>query len=385
VTVVATDVAVVGLGVIGLSAADELARRGRRVVGIDRLGSGHPATSSTGPTRSIRLAYAEPVYVGLASRALECWRQLERDEAGTVLVLTGQIDLGTPAKLGGLAEGMRSCGVAFEEIGAADVRVRFPELTLEHDERALFHADAGTVLAAAAMGMLTRRAIAAGAELSSPEMATRISVIDDTTVEVSTNRDRTIHAHDVVLAAGPWLGGLLSSLGLDIPLAPAVAQVTFLAAVQTDGRPGMAEWEIDEEGVGVYGHPVPGVGYKVAFDAGSRDAWRPEELSWEHDPSEAAALQRWLERRMPSLSTSVDRHQRHPWTMTSDGDFVIDRHGPLVIAGGCSGHAFKFGPALGELVADLIERHPRPELEHFSMDRRAIGVREARATMPISR
>ena len=71
--------------------------------------------------------------------------------------------------------------------------------------------------------------------------------------------------------------------------------------------------------------------------------------------------------------------------MTPDGDFVIDRRGPLVIAGGCAGHAFKFGPALGELVADLVEGRPRPGTDRFALDRSGLEGRPAEATAPIVR
>jgi len=189
----------------------------------------------------------------------------------------------------------------------------------------------------------------------------------------------------VVVSAGPWLGGLLISVGIELPLAPAVAQVTFVKMPALDGRPGIADWQIDEHGVGVYGHPVPGVGYKVAFDAGSADPWDPDTVAWTPDPAEAEALARWVASRMPSASPHLIRNQRHPWTMTPDGDFVIDRRGPIVIAGGCAGHAFKFGPALGELVADLVEGRPRAGTDRFAMDRPGLDGAHAEATAPIVR
>ena len=206
---------------------------------------------------------------------------------------------------------------------------------------------------------------------------------DDAVVE--TDRGRTIRASTVVVSAGPWLGGLLAAVGLELPLAPAVAQVTFVALPSLDDRPGVADWQIDEHGVGVYGHPVPGVGYKVAFDAGSADPWDPETSEWAPDPVEAEALARWVAARMPAATPHLVRHQRHPWTMTPDGDFVIDRRGPLVIAGGCAGHAFKFGPALGELVADLVDGRPRPGTDLFALDRPSLRGTRADATAPIVR
>src|SRR5262245_15508362 len=88
----AYDVIVVGAGVFGLATALELARRGRAVLAIDRFESGHQATSSTGATRSIRIAYDHPLYVGLALEAFVAWARLERDTGRAILHLTGQVE-----------------------------------------------------------------------------------------------------------------------------------------------------------------------------------------------------------------------------------------------------------------------------------------------------
>jgi sarcosine oxidase len=109
---------------------------------------------------------------------------------------------------------------------------------------------------------------------------------------IRSDRGRTIRAETVIVAAGPWLGGLLSTVGMELPLAPAVAQVTFVGMPALEGRPGIADWQVDDRGVGVYGHPVPGIGYKVAFDAGSAEPWNPDTDTWAPDRVEAAALAR---------------------------------------------------------------------------------------------
>ena len=77
----ARTVVVVGLGVVGLSTALALARRGARVLGVDRLGSGHPHTSSTGVSRSIPVAYALPDYARLAVKALIAGRSSKSSRA----------------------------------------------------------------------------------------------------------------------------------------------------------------------------------------------------------------------------------------------------------------------------------------------------------------
>lgn len=376
------DVVVIGLGVTGLSTAGELARRGHRVVGIDRWGSGHPVTSSTGASRSIRVAYDDERYVRLAREAFEGWHRLEVSQDVGLLVGTGQVDLGPDAKLDALAAAMRASEVPFDELGAAGVRGRFPELAIRDGERALFHAEGGTVLADEAMRALMADATGAGAALSMPERCLAIEVGSDG-AEIVTDR-RTLRADRVVIAAGPWSGELLRTVGIELPLAPAVAQVTFLEAPRLVERPGLADWLMDG-GVGVYGHPVPGVGYKVAFDAGSAEPWLPDAEAWPPDLEEEERLLAWLGARMPALEPRVALTQRHPWTMTPDGDFAIDRRGPVVVAAGCSGHAFKFGPALGALVADVAEGIARDELALFSLDRPAMRTGRASPSTPISR
>jgi len=377
------EVVVVGLGVIGLSTAGELARRGHAVVGIDRWGSGHPVTSSTGASRSIRVAYDDERYVQLAREAFVGWHRLESEQGVTLLVESGQVDLGPDAKLDALAAAMGAGDVPFDELDARAVERRFPELAIAAEERALFHAEAGTVLADAAMTALRADAERHGAELSMPERCVAVETGPEDGAQVVTDR-RTIRADRVVIAAGPWSGALLAAAGIELPLAPAVAQVTFLEAPQLVERPGLADWLMDD-GVGVYGHPVPGVGYKVAFDAGSGEPWLPDVEAWLPDEAEEARVLAWLARRLPGVEPRVARTERHPWTMTPDGDFAIDRLGPIVVAAGCSGHAFKFGPALGALVADVTDGVARDDLGLFSLDRPAMRTGEASPSTPISR
>ena len=355
------DVIVIGAGIFGSAAALELATRGRRVAVIDRLGSGHPATSSTGASRSIRVAYDHPFYVRLALDAIERWRRLEAQTGRPILHLTGQVDLGPVDKLAELARSIRGEGVAFEVLDPAGLARRLPELAILPGEAGLFHAQGGTVMAEHGLLALNAAARAAGVVAFAPERVLRIEPSNPARVETD---QRILTADTVVVAAGPWSGALLASIGIDLPLAPAIAQVTFLDAPALVGRPGIAEWQSAGDG-GIYGHPVPGIGYKVAFDAGAA-GWDPDVELWEPDPAEEERILAWLRARMPGFPRHVARTQRHPWTMTPDADFILDRRGSVVLACGCSGHAFKFGPALGPLVADLVDGKPAPDLTRLN-------------------
>jgi sarcosine oxidase len=355
-----TDAVVVGAGVFGLATALELSRRGRNVTVVDRFGSGHAATSSTGASRSIRVAYGEPFYVDLAHDALARWGALERATGRTILHLTGQVDLGPEAVLNALLESSAAAGASLERRTAGQLRTLLPELS--DDRGGIFQAQAGTVMAAEGLDALRLAAVDAGVQMLMPERVVEIEPGEPAVVRTT---ERTVKADRAIIAAGPWTGGLLEPLGISLPLTPAVAQVTFLDAPSMVGRPGIADWP-EPGGVGVYGHPVPGVGYKLAFDAGA-EGWDPDTEEWSPDAAEEARLLGWLREHLGGAPRRVAYSQRHPWTLTPDSDFVIDRRGSLVLACGCSGHAFKFGPALGPLVADVVDgvaAHPL-----FALDR----------------
>jgi len=377
------DTVVVGQGLIGLSTTLAVARRGLPVIALDALGAGHPLTSSTGASRSIRTAYAEPAYVRLALEAIGAWRRLEADTGRGILHLTGQVDLGPEVVLAPIAGAMAAEGVAVRRLDPDGVAEVFPELRLAAGEDALFHESAGTVLAAEAIAALATAATEAGAELAEPEPVERIDLAAAEAVVATSARE--LHADRVVVAAGPWSGGLLAELGVVLPLSPAVAQVTYVDVPAFVGRPGIAEWSVDEAGRGVYGHPVPGVGYKFAFDAAGEDPWSPSATAWPPDAAEQSDLENWIAGRFPETAAPVIESQRHPWTMTPDADFVIDADGPLVVACGCSGHAFKFGPALGEVVADVALGEALPDAAMFSMRRAAMHQAPVSGSTPISR
>jgi sarcosine oxidase len=355
---------VVGAGVVGLSAARALAERGHAVHLLDRYGSGHAATSSTGATRTFRLAYAEPAYVRLCVRSRERWLELAARTGETTLLPYGQVEAGPP--VAAIAATLADVGV--EHALLDDAAERFPELRIGGP--ALWHPGGGVLLAPACLRALHVLLAAAGGQSSAPERALALEPHDDG-VRVRTDR-RTLEADVAVVAAGPWSAELLEPLGLAPPLGPGVAQVSFIDAPGLVERPSFALW--DEASAGVYGHAVPGVGYKVAYDAARADAWQPDATEWGVDREEEARLVAWLREHAPGIEPRVQRSERHPWTMTPDGDQVVDRRGPIVLAVGCSGHAFKLAPALGEAVTDLAEdADPGPDVAHLRLDRPALA------------
>jgi len=382
---VTKDVVVVGLGVIGLATAAELAARGDRVTGIERATIGHPASSSTGASRSIRATYEEPHYADLVLRAIDRWRALESRTGRSILHLTGQVDLGPAPKLETFVRTLSAAGMAVDELDAAGLRRWFPELRPRPDERGVFHPSAGTVLAEEAMTALAAAALEDGAMLIEH---TQARAIEPGPSGVTVHSGSSAFSADaVVVAGGPWSNELLAPLGLTLPLAPALGQVTFFEDAALVDRPAFADWHAHDgvSGEGVYGHPVPGIGFKLGFDAAGTQPWRADAELWDPEPSEEAELLDYVRMRLPGFPERALKTQRHPWTMTPDSDFVIDRRGAITVAAGCSGHAFKFGPALGELVADVVDGIAHDDAESFRLDRPGLSAATPPPDTPIAR
>ena len=281
-----------------------------------------------------------------------------------MLLTRGQVEVGGP--MPEIAATLAALDVPHELLDSA--AERFPELALEGP--ALWHPDGGVLLAPAALRAQAELLARAGGELATGERVLAVEPAGGG-VTVRTER-RTLEADVAVVAAGPWAAELLQPLGLAPPLGPGVAQVTFFDAPALVDRPTFGDWQ--HGAVGVYGHPVPGVGYKLGFDAASAEAWDPDATGWAADADEEARLLDWMREHAPGIEPRPLRSERHPWTMTPDGDLVVDRRGPVVILAGCSGHAFKLAPAIGAAAADLAETGATADVEHLRLDRPALSV-----------
>src|SRR5215211_7875620 len=143
------DVIVVGVGAMGSAACHQLARRGSRVLGLERFDIPHAMGSSHGINRIIRLAYYEdPSYVPLLRRAYELWRELERGFGEQLLFITGSIDAGD--RDGEVFQGsLRSCqehDLPHEVLSSADLTARYPAYRLPPGHHGLFQPEGGFLM-----------------------------------------------------------------------------------------------------------------------------------------------------------------------------------------------------------------------------------------------
>ena len=362
------EVAVVGSGVMGSAAARALGARGVPAVLLEQFGFGHARGSSHGATRIFRYSYPDPRYVRMAVLARETWAKLQ-DEAGEqLLVPTGGLDAGADAAL--CATALAVCGVPHSWLTGGGLAERFPGIAARPGERVLFQPESGVLLAGRAVAALQRLAARDGVDLRAETPVSGIEPRDGRVLLRTPAGD--ISAGTAIVTAGGWMSGLLAGA---VPRVPrTVVSLQRLRYFQP--RPGSGDWptiiEWQRRGPGWYTVPPAGVapGVKVAaHDPGPQVDPRRGPFGGVDAAAEERAA-RYVRERLPGLDPAGSGAETCLYTTTPDEAFVLDRSGDVVVGGGGSGHAFKFGPLIGEILADLaLGQQPAVPLAAFSLTR----------------
>src|SRR5215470_9483514 len=209
------DVIVVGVGGMGSAATWQLARRGRRVLGIERFDIPHAMGSSHGISRIIRLPYYEdPSYVPLLKRAYELWSDAERATGETLLVTTGSID-GGPEEgelFRGALNSARLHGLDHEVLSGAKINARFPGYHLPSAMRAVFQPQGGLIASERAIVAHVRAAIAEGAAIQAREPVLDWQAHPSGEGVVVRTAKGTYEAGRLILSAGAWMAELAKPL-----------------------------------------------------------------------------------------------------------------------------------------------------------------------------
>ena len=213
------DTIVVGVGGMGSATAYYLARRGKRVLGLERFGIPHSMGSSHGHTRIIRMAYYEhPSYVILLQRAYELWRGIQQSAGERLLHTTGSIDAGPEDSwvFKGSWESCRLHDLPHEVLTGSELQRRYPGYHLPKDHLALVQPDGGFLTPENCIISYVRGAQAHGAEIHGREQVLDWEPLEGG-VRVHTNRG-VYEADKLVITAGAWDGELVDVLdGLAVP------------------------------------------------------------------------------------------------------------------------------------------------------------------------
>ena len=362
------DVVVVGMGVHGASAVEALARRGLRVIALEQFGAGHDRGSSHGETRMIRRAYPSPVWAELVEGAYEAWESLAARVGRRLMEPTGGLFVRAPER-GSALDGPDCRVLTASEAAGLPIRVA-SDSTVVHDPAA------GVLRAGVALEQLWRLSRSA-ADVRTDVRATRW-LEHGGGVEVHTTRG-VIRVDHLVLCPGPWLGTAVPELAEAV----AVQRIVNLH-VRPVGDAALPEnlpvFSVDSPAGLVYGiPPAPGRLLKIGLDEGpvcDPDGERPPPTAEEERSLLRAAAE------LLGVPLEIVGRTSCLYSVTEDRRFLVGAlpgRPAATVVSACSGHGFKFGPVLGEAVADLVTGVPRPDLDFLDPARCLRAGRRAEA------
>ncbi|MEU6644663.1 N-methyl-L-tryptophan oxidase [Saccharomonospora sp. NPDC046836] len=350
------DVAVVGMGALGSAAAYHLARKNVDVVAFEQFELGHVRGASHDTSRIIRTSYGAPQYVRLAKSAYQDWADFE-EVAGERFVTTtgGLVFCPTDGTVSAddFASSLDAVGVTYELLRAAEVTARWPQFRIPDNVPTVYTPDTGIVHASRSVAALQMQARAHGAVIRDRTPVQRLSP-DDSGVILHTATGN-VRAGKVVLATDAWTNTLLEPLGAGIPLVTMQEQVTYFKPTDPDAfdHDRFPVW-IWEDALCFYGFPTYGEPtIKAARDA-SDNLMTPEERTFVPSPELLEQLSSFMSDLIPRSGPPL-RSVTCQYALTPDRKFVISplrKHPDIILALG-AGHAFKFTPAIGRILAEL--------------------------------
>jgi len=380
------DVIVIGLGAVGSASTWHLARRGARVLGLDRFAPPHDRGSSHGHTRITRLAVGEGAeYVPLATRSHQIWRDIEAATGESLYVQTGLIVMG-PQDVHGPMHGQqdfvshtievaRQQGIAHELINDGELRHRFPAFLTRGDERIYYEPEGGYLRPEACVGAQLRLARQAGAQLLVDDAALEIRS-EVNSVLVRTAR-ATYRAAQAIVCAGAWLPSLMGAPFSQIlkvqrqvlhwfkPLDEAMYQV---------GRFPVFIWMHGPAATDVfYGFPIAAGqgGIKVATEQFETES-EPDQVDRTVTAAESAHMYaRHVKGRLAGVTRRTSAAIACLYTLAPQSRFIVARAPSIpeaLVVSACSGHGFKHSAALGEALAQqVLDRNSAINLQAFGL------------------
>ena len=315
-------VAVVGAGVMGCATAWALRERGAEVTVHEQFGLDHDRGSSHGRTRIFRVAYPDPSWIRFAQEAHAGWNELDP----SLLGLYGLIELvADPALMS--ARALDECGLPYRLLDRDEVRgygASLPEAWA-----ALYVPDAGVVFADRARHAFLE---AAGVEV---ETNRRIESTDELDADV------------VVVTAGSWVRDLVP----DVPVTVTRETVGYFRREGPPPPPSIVDLNAETGGHGMYSLHDPVHGLKAGAHHAGAEA--DPDAGGTPDPAIVERIVGWVAERFPDVDPDPVDAQTCLYTTTADQRFVLERRGRVVVGSACSGHGFKFAPAVGRRLAEL--------------------------------
>ena len=361
-------IAVIGAGAFGGWTALYLRRRGARVTLIDAWGPGNSRSSSGGETRVIRGTYGpNQPYSQMAARALKLWRENERKWKCQLVHRSGVLwmaaDRDDTWENGSIDE-LKKAQIPYQRLSTRELKQRWPQINFEGIEWGVFEPKSGYVRARASCQRVVEGFVAEGGEYR--QAAVSCDGIESAHCETLALSDKSqLRADRYIFACGPWMQKLFPE-AIGNKICSTKQEVFFFGPPAGDLRFGDGQLPVWADHRGRFMYGIPGNqarGFKIADDTrgpefdptGGERIISDERLRIARD---------YMAFRFPGMKNAPLVESRVcQYEQTPDSHFIIDRH-PVAnnvwLVGGGSGHGFKHGPALGELVAKLVVHDEQP-------------------------
>ena len=372
------DSIVIGAGSMGMAASYYLAKEGYNTLCIDAFTPPHDFGSHHGDTRLIRYAYGEgEQYVPFVLRAKKLWEELSSLTERQLFHQVGVLNFSpeNDPHMKNIYASSVTFDLPIQRMNAADIEARWPGITVPNDMIAYYEPTSGVLFTEAILRTYYELATAHGMQLHANDKAVSIDVQSDTYVEVTTASGQTFSANNVIISVGAWSKELLASIDVHLPITPIRKTFAWYEADEAlygdSTFPGFAYINNEE---GYYGFPsIDGAGLKVGrHDSGQEINPNDPRAAFGEVEGDKEDLQHFLQTFMPQVG-ELKFGKTCMYAMTPDEHFIIDtapRYKNVAIAGGFSGHGFKFASAVGEALKDLVTTgETKVDLSPFAMSR----------------
>ena len=370
------SILILGAGIFGLGAAIELHRRGHTVTVLDPGPVPHPLAASTDISKVVRLEYGPDLdYTVIAERSLEGWRRWNRDLGTTVFHETGVLFLRQSPITPGTFEGdslslLQSRNHAVNLLNSDAIQSRFPVWNTDTYPNAIHNPQGGWVESGRTVALLANRALRSGIQIIELSSFSHLLTQGSRATGIETDSGIRYLADLIIAATGAFTPVLFP---FTASWFRATAHPVF--HLRPDDplpftAPRFPVFGADISTTGWYGFPFhPAAGVVKIANHGIGASFDPANPDRAVSQDQINSLRQFISQSLPTLQTAELVSSRLCcYCDTWDGHFWIDRDPErenLLFATGGSGHAFKFAPVLGTLVADAAEAVPNPMLHKF--------------------
>ncbi|MBU6501015.1 MAG: N-methyl-L-tryptophan oxidase [Patescibacteria group bacterium] len=382
------DTIILGLGAMGSAATYQLAKRGNKVLGIDKFSPPHVYGSTHGDTRITRQAIGEgEQYTPLSLRSYEIWREVEKEINKNLLVVTGGLIISSDAKSAvnhvekffeKTLSAAKKYDIKHDILDAPEIRKRFSQFNVKNDEVGYYEYNAGFLRPEECVNANLFLAEKYGAEIYKNEKVESFTE-ENGTVKVKTDKSEYI-AEKLIVSAGPWLPELIDKEYADLFSIRRQVMYWFdtKGSIEQFSSPRFPVfiWELQGDNQGIYGFPAvdgPRGGVKIASEQ-FKATTTPETVNREVYTQEIREMyQTYVKPYFPGLTETCIKAVSCLYTVTPDFGFIIDKHPKhysIIIASPCSGHGFKHSAAIGEVLAQLVvDGKSKINIDNFTISR----------------